>query len=166
MLDRAYASGATSALILDMDWKVFAATTPDGFDASPFAGNLPTHVVATSAGVEDENAPLTVLRTTSSMLRPRALRDLVVGRVCAVMGIDRSQAPPVDAPLRECGLDSLMAVELRNHFARFGRMPLPATLAFDYPTIEALEHRLAVVWSLNTTQPAPASLTSLGTTAE
>lgn len=160
LLDRAYASGATSALILDMDWKVFAATTPDGFDASPFAGNLPTHVVATSAGVEDENAPLTVLRTTSSMLRPRALRDLVVGRVCAVMGIDRSQAPPVDAPLRECGLDSLMAVELRNHFARFGRMPLPATLAFDYPTIEALEHRLAVVWSLNTTQPAPASLTS------
>ena len=43
-----------------------------------------------------------------------------------------------------------MAVELRNHLARFGGVALPATLAFDYPTLEALTDRLSAVWSLET----------------
>ncbi len=40
--------------------------------------------------------------------------------------------------LRDLGLDSLLAVELRNALvAAFGR-PLPTTVAFDHPTIDAL----------------------------
>ena len=42
----------------------------------------------------------------------------------------------------EAGLDSLGAVELRNALsARFG--DLPATLVFDYPTVDALSTYLA-----------------------
>ena len=42
------------------------------------------------------------------------------------------------APLMAAGLDSLAAVELKNSVSsRFG-VSLPATLAFDYPTLEAL----------------------------
>ena len=44
---------------------------------------------------------------------------------------------PVDVPLMFAGLDSLGAVELKNGVsAKFG-VTLPATVAFDYPTLEA-----------------------------
>jgi acyl carrier protein len=40
--------------------------------------------------------------------------------------------------LRDVGLDSLLAIELRNALQADVNAPLPATLAFDFPTVEAL----------------------------
>ena len=52
---------------------------------------------------------------------------------------------PGETPLQQLGLDSLMALELRNVLAQaFGR-PFSATLLFDYPTIRGLaQHLLAL----------------------
>ena len=41
------------------------------------------------------------------------------------------------------GVDSLMALELRDRLSRRLGRPLPATLPYDYPTIESLADRLA-----------------------
>ena len=60
------------------------------------------------------------------------------GRGGAGAVAERGERGAVDRPLKELGLDSLMAVELRNALGRRVGATLPATLAFDYPTPDAL----------------------------
>ena len=58
-------------------------------------------------------------------------------------------------PLSELGLDSLMAVELRNALGASLKRTLPATLLFDYPTLETLTDFL--LKELAPSQPPAAS---------
>ena len=62
-----------------------------------------------------------------------------------VLGARRPARSATALPLSELGLDSLMAVELRNLLgAALGSgRPLPATLVFDYPTVDAIAGYLA-----------------------
>jgi acyl transferase domain-containing protein len=47
-----------------------------------------------------------------------------------------------DRALRELGMDSLMAVQLRHELAARTGLPLPATLVFDYPTVQEITQYL------------------------
>ncbi|HEX3772404.1 MAG TPA: 2-oxo acid dehydrogenase subunit E2, partial [Polyangiaceae bacterium] len=67
-----------------------------------------------------------------------AVLQTVRSEVARVLSLGRAAAVPPDRPMRELGLDSLMAVELRNGLGRRASVTLPANLAFDHPTPTAV----------------------------
>jgi acyl carrier protein len=70
------------------------------------------------------------------------IAELVHGEVAAVLGFSSAKAIKADRPLRDLGLDSLSALELRNRLGARTGLPLPATLAFDHPTPARIAARL------------------------
>jgi acyl carrier protein len=70
--------------------------------------------------------------------RLEAVVQTVRAEVARVLSLGRAAAVPTDRPMRELGLDSLMAVELRNALGRRAAVTLPANLAFDHPTPAAI----------------------------
>lgn len=75
--------------------------------------------------------------------RLHVLREHIEFLAKRVLGLDGAQVVDGRRPLQELGLDSLMAVELRNALSGAVGRPLPATLLFDYPTVDALVAHLS-----------------------
>ena len=74
--------------------------------------------------------------------RLQALVELAQEDIAAVLALPGASSVPADVPLKELGLDSLMAVELRNRLSARVGTKLPTTLAFDYPTPRAMAQLL------------------------
>ncbi|MCP3771636.1 type I polyketide synthase [Streptomyces sp. MAR25Y5] len=70
--------------------------------------------------------------------RPAALRLFLRQEISSVLGLPGAESVPLDTPMRVFGWDSLMAVELRNRIVKELQVEVPRTLAFDYPTPEAI----------------------------
>lgn len=66
--------------------------------------------------------------------RTTAVLEAVRAEVAAVLGLPGADAVPKDRPLQELGLDSLMAVEVRNRLSELVGEKLPASILFDHPT--------------------------------
>ena len=75
--------------------------------------------------------------------RERALLELVCAEVATVLGIADPSTVVPERPLKEVGLDSLMALELRGRLAAATAIRFHATLLFDHPTPRALAALLA-----------------------
>jgi SAM-dependent methyltransferase len=83
--------------------------------------------------------------------------EVVRREVRRALQLDADAMPSGQARLMDLGMDSLMAVQLRNSLTRAVQSPrpLPSTLMFDYPTIDAIARFL-----VERLGPAPATETA------
>jgi NAD(P)-dependent dehydrogenase (short-subunit alcohol dehydrogenase family) len=74
------------------------------------------------------------LAELSAAERERDVLNLVCAHVAAVLGHGAPSSVVTDRGFLDMGLDSLMAIELRNRLDAVTGLRLPSTLVFDYPT--------------------------------
>jgi NAD(P)-dependent dehydrogenase (short-subunit alcohol dehydrogenase family) len=123
--------------ILSVDWDRYASH-PGAASLRPLIGELAEP--PTAGRVEHVRPPAISerLRRVPAGQRRGVLQQHLRERVLKVLGLAGSYPLDPHQGLREVGLDSLLAIELRNTLQSDLQGTLPATLAFDYPTVEAL----------------------------
>ena len=143
-----------TTVVLPIDWAVFGRANA-GRTFPIFRDHM------ADAGAEASNAGDlgTRLASANPAERRRLLLSVVRDTVSRVLKITPSRLDTRKA-LGSLGLNSLMAMELRNHLeAALGR-PLSATLAWNHPTVDALVAHLAgdePAAAPRATVPAPAA---------
>jgi len=139
-LERLLRDDAAYALVAPTDWDRFLSSLPAGVDRSFFRSVAP-HEPPTAEAPPRATAPAAVVaewRAAPAGDRRRLVVAHLAARAQLVIGADDHLLAEERVPLKDVGLDSLMAVELRNDLTRTLGTPLPATLLFDHPTLDAL----------------------------
>jgi acyl transferase domain-containing protein/acyl carrier protein len=112
--------------VVPLDWSVFAPAR-HAHDVPLESPHESKHQPAGAVGTHDRTLPVE--------------RDTIESVVRDALGaVIRRPAAQLDArrPFGAMGLDSLMSLELRNRLEALVGRALPATLAWNYPTIERL----------------------------
>lgn len=155
VLERVIAGGPPQVCVLPVDWDAFAASYPGGAKLG---------IISSTGHGSPRQQPAP--STPAPILLPELLRQLpaserrqeVYRHVCDVVrrvfGVAPSFAIDPQQGLRDLGMDSLMAVELRNDLQQSAGQALPSTIAFDYPSVESLASYLTMLLSVDLSAPA------------
>ena len=151
VFERLLRQDATGAVVAAVDWPVFGESI----------GGRPPLLEDLLAVAGDDDGPslsedlLAQLATTPAAQRESLLVSFLQGEVQAVLRLPTPPAPTVG--FFDLGMDSLMAVELRNRLNRSfsERYVAPNTLVFDYPTIDDLAGHLVDALAESATVPEP-----------
>ena len=140
--------------VLKVDWPVFFKELPARrpppllADVARAAGPTTTTRATTGDFLSKLNA------AEPGTPRGALLREHICGQVAKILEFDDSFVLDPHQPLAEVGLDSLMAIELRNMLSTSIDRQLPPTLLFDYPTIDSVYAYLATLVFADESKPA------------
>ncbi len=118
--------------VMQTNWELLVRSYT-GMLSAPWASEL----VGDMPAIEHEDLVL-ALKDAAPEDRTELLCAAIQKQVVMVMGYSAAEAPEPDQGLFELGLDSLLALELKNHIQTSIRKDFPATAIFDYPTISSL----------------------------
>ena len=83
-----------------------------------------------------------ILALPLAMRQPAMLR-ITTGLVRRTLDLHAEEAIDPDVPFSDMGMDSLLAIELRNSLSGVLQKQFPSTILFDYPTLRALVEYLS-----------------------
>jgi natural product biosynthesis luciferase-like monooxygenase protein len=145
ILGHAFAANVPQLWAISVDWERLLRT-----DASLAGHAFLTDVTADGASQgrnAEELAKAAALREEFRALPPqmrvRRLERHVQEQIASVMGLETPDDVDWRRGLFEIGMDSLMALELKNRLQLGLGVPIPSTLAFDHPTTDAIARFLA-----------------------
>jgi acyl carrier protein/NADP-dependent 3-hydroxy acid dehydrogenase YdfG len=140
-------TGPVQFVVRSSDWRDILDRYPAGGEPSLFrdlaaslrgsAGLRPAATAIASVGDLRDSLLALPARRRRIVLREEVRR--LAARVLDIEAVDRIE---LDQPLHDLGLDSLMAIELRNLLGQALTCELPATLLFEHPSVHALVDHL------------------------
>ena len=140
-LEKLVREDTTTSVVMSMDWSVFEEAVED----RPLflEDMLSSAVDDDSDGSASSEDVLTRLRSVPASERVEVLESFLTHEVQAVLRL--SATPSARVGFFDLGMDSLMAVELRNRMNRAftGEYVTSNTVVFDYPDIASLASHLA-----------------------
>jgi acyl carrier protein len=135
-------SSRANVIIADVNWKTLKAIY-EARRIRPILADL-----GNAAPVTQLSAALPSMPKLAAHEREKFVERAVISASAKVLGFRAGEVPPLDVPLTDLGLDSLMAVDLRNRLQTALGRELPPTIVFDYPTISGLTEMLeAMFWA-------------------
>ena len=145
-LVRAFRSSAPQIAVFPADWKKVRTAFPAGTEPKLLTDLL--RGATSTRRAHSSSAPATPALLAQVEGAPRHKRAGLVQahvreQVVQVLGLEPTFVVGPQQGLRDLGMDSLMAVELRNRLQRSVGRALPSTLAFDFPTLDALTGYIA-----------------------
>ncbi|WIY01905.1 SDR family NAD(P)-dependent oxidoreductase [Amycolatopsis mongoliensis] len=133
VLGQALDADETFLSVADMDWARFAPA----FTAArprPLLDELPeVRDALETAPVEADSSLAQQLSGLTEAARAEALLDLVRAETAAVLGYPGPGSVEPDRAFRDLGVDSLIALEVRNRLVAATGLKLPAVVLFDHP---------------------------------
>ena len=141
-LGRAVSAGDTGLVVVDVDWERFAPAFVS-VRPSPLLAELPEvrRVLEVPADTSGTAALLSRIDGMDPAGRDAVLLDLVRAALAEVTQVADADFEP-DLAFTEMGVDSVVAVQLRNKLSAATGLRLPATLVFDHPTPAAIVDRV------------------------
>lgn len=135
LLEQAIASGRPEVSALPIDWRA-AAVQLQSHSGSPFFEELPlpTDEIPALSGRPEQLQSL--LETAPAEARLEIVRKHLRARIAEVLRLDSAFVLREDQPLAELGLDSLMALELKNGLQKESGVTLTPNFFFEYPTLD------------------------------
>jgi acyl transferase domain-containing protein/acyl carrier protein len=153
VLDRVLGSGMTQVVVLPLDEKRFLAAHPRV--ARSLLPALADRTRPSRGPSEGRGIRGALLEAETAGQRRSLLESYLREQTAQVLRQAPGRIDPTQA-FRSLGLDSLMALELRNRLEAGLGVTLPATVVWNYPTVTALGPHLAERLGLSLDEPGEA----------
>jgi acyl transferase domain-containing protein/acyl carrier protein len=132
-------SSAAQIAILPVDWSKFLGQMPPEV-RMPL---LESFAASAEPGSAQQSEFLQQLEATPVSDRKTLLLTHIRSQIARVLGLGSPEQIGLQQGFADLGMDSLMAVELRNRLQTSLGCSMSASLVYDYPTVEALGDYLA-----------------------